>query len=59
VSEVVAVAFGVLHACRVFGLVRPANPVSRRVLEGNDFCFETEVEYAGGPTQLLVRKRDL
>jgi ribosomal-protein-alanine N-acetyltransferase len=54
VAETVAVAFGPLHAHRVIGLVRAANPASRRVLERNGFSFEQEVELDGARTQLLV-----
>jgi RimJ/RimL family protein N-acetyltransferase len=52
VAETVAVGFGPLKARRMIGLVRAANPASRRVLEGNGFSFEREVELDGAPTQL-------
>jgi len=54
VAEAVAVAFGLLHEDRVIGLVRAANPASRRVLERNGFVFEQEVQLDGAPTQLLA-----
>ncbi len=55
VAETLAVAFGLLGARRVVGLVRPANPASRRVLERAGFMVEAEVELGGAPTLLLAR----
>ena len=57
VNEAVAVAFGPLEATRVVGLVRPANPASRRVLERAGFVAEGEVDYGGAPITLLARYR--
>jgi len=57
VGEAVAVAFGPLAAERVIGLVRPANPASRRVLERAGFVSEGEVDYGGSPITLLARGR--
>jgi ribosomal-protein-alanine N-acetyltransferase len=54
VAETVAVGFGPLQARRMIGLVRAANPASRRVLERNGFFFERDVELHGAPTQLLA-----
>jgi len=59
VAETVAVGFGPLKAHRMIGLVRAANPASRRVLERNGFCFEQEVELDGAPTQLLALNASL
>lgn len=60
-SEIVAaaldLAFGELKAPCVIGLVRPANPASRRVLERASFVFETETMLGGAPTQRFIRKR--
>ncbi len=55
VAEALAVAFGSLAASRVVGLVRPANPASRRVLERAGFAAQGEVELHGAPTVLLAR----
>ncbi|SFI35334.1 Protein N-acetyltransferase, RimJ/RimL family [Bosea sp. OK403] len=55
VAEAMAVAFGPLRAGRVIGLVRPANPASRRVLEKSGFVFEREIMLEGAPTQQLAR----
>ena len=41
-----------LGARRIIGLVRPANPASRRVLEKCGFGFEGEVMLHGAPTNL-------
>lgn len=41
-----------LGARRIIGLVRPANPASRRVLEKCGFAFEGEVMLHGAPTNL-------
>lgn len=57
VGEAVAVAFGPLAAERVIGLVRAANPASRRVLERAGFMSEGEVDYGGSPITLLARGR--
>ena len=54
VGETVTVGFGPLRARRVIGLVRAANPASRRVLERNGFSYEQDVELDGAPTQLLA-----
>jgi [ribosomal protein S5]-alanine N-acetyltransferase len=54
VAETVVVGFGPLEAHRLIGLVRAANPASRRVLERNGFYFEQEVELHGAATQLLA-----
>ncbi len=40
VTEALRTAFGPLQADRVIGLVRAANPASRRVLERCGFTFE-------------------
>ncbi|AOO83578.1 GNAT family N-acetyltransferase [Bosea vaviloviae] len=55
VAEALAVAFGPLRASRVIGLVRPANPASRRVLEKSGFVFEREIMLDGASTQQLAR----
>lgn len=55
VAEALAVAFGPLKASHVVGLVRPANPASRRVLEKCGFRFDCEIMLAGAPTMRLVR----
>lgn len=54
VAEALAVAFGPLDARRVVGLVRPANPASRRVLERAGFVSEGQVMLDGAPTVLLA-----
>jgi RimJ/RimL family protein N-acetyltransferase len=54
-AEALLVAFGPLQASRVIGLVRPANPASRRVLERLGFAPEGEVMLDGAPTILLAR----
>ncbi|RUU94866.1 N-acetyltransferase, partial [Mesorhizobium sp. M7A.T.Ca.TU.009.01.3.1] len=54
VMEALRTAFGPLRADRVVGLVRPANPASRRVLEKCGFAFEKEVMLRGAPTILLA-----
>jgi RimJ/RimL family protein N-acetyltransferase len=55
VEEALSVAFDVIAAPRVVGLVRPVNPASRAVLERTGFSFEGEVELDGAPTLLLAR----
>jgi len=57
VQEALALAFGALKADRVIGLVRPANPASRRVLERTSFIFEREVELHGAPTMLFALEK--
>lgn len=57
--EALAVAFGLLQAQRVIGLVRPANPASRRVLERAGFIPEAEIMLDGAPTVLLARTPDV
>ena len=57
VTAALHAAFGPLHADRVIGLVRTANPASRRVLEKCDFTFEQEVMLHGAPTMLFVLTR--
>lgn len=54
-AEALSVAFDQLEAERVIGLVRPANPASRRVLERVGFVPEGEVLLEGAPTVLLAR----
>ena len=55
VHEALKVGFGELVAERVIGLVRPANPASRRVLEKCGLTFERSVQLFGAPTNLLVK----
>jgi RimJ/RimL family protein N-acetyltransferase len=57
VQEALDLAFRSLKADRVIGLVRPANPASRRVLERTGFTFEQEVELHGAPTMLFALER--
>ncbi len=57
VTEALRTAFGPLRADRVIGLVRAANPASRRVLEKCGFTFEKEVMLYGAPTLLLALAR--
>lgn len=52
VRGILTFAFEELGASRIIGLVRPANPASRRVLEKCGFCFESEVMLHGAPTNL-------
>jgi len=59
VREALDVAFGTLKAGRVIGLVRPANPASRQVLERTGFTFEREVELHGAPTMLFALERSM
>ena len=54
-NAALAMAFGPLAASRVIGLVRPANPASRRVLEKAGFAFEGVVELAGAPTHQMAK----
>ncbi|MBM2713252.1 GNAT family N-acetyltransferase [Mesorhizobium caraganae] len=57
VTEALHAAFGPLHADRVIGLARAANPASRRVLEKCGFAFEQEVMLHGAPTMLFALAR--
>ncbi|WP_245457485.1 GNAT family N-acetyltransferase [Rhizobium leguminosarum] len=57
VTEAVRFAFEDVGTRRVIGLIRPANPASRRVLERCGFSFEREVMLHGAPTNLYVRER--
>ena len=57
VAEALRTAFGPLRAERVVGLVRPANPASRRVLEKCGFTLEKEVMLHGAPTMLFALAR--
>ncbi|UVK53993.1 GNAT family N-acetyltransferase [Mesorhizobium sp. AR02] len=57
VAAALQAAFGPLHADRVIGLVRAANPASRRVLEKCGFTFEQEVMLHGAPTMLFALAR--
>lgn len=52
--ESLHVAATILHADKVIGLARPANPASRRVLEKCGFTLEKEVELHGAPTMLFA-----
>jgi RimJ/RimL family protein N-acetyltransferase len=52
VRGILAFAFEELGARRIIGLVRPANPASRRVLEKCGFGFEGQVMFHGAPTNL-------
>lgn len=54
VRETLRFAAGTLRASKIIGLVRPANPASRRVLEKAGFSFEKEIIRGGAPTNLLV-----
>ncbi|MFH5923275.1 GNAT family N-acetyltransferase [Roseomonas xinghualingensis] len=54
-AEALAVAFRPLAARKVIGLVRPANPESRHVLERAGFLPEAEVMLDGAPSLLLAR----
>lgn len=51
------VAFGPLQAPRVVGLVRPANPASRAVLERLGFRHERSLPLHGAPTDLFALER--
>jgi len=57
VMEALRTAFGPLQAGRVVGLVRAANPASRRVLERCGFIFEKDVMLHEAPTMLFARAR--
>lgn len=57
VTAALQAAFGPLHADRVIGLARAANPASRRVLEKCGFAFEQEVMLHGAPTMLFALAR--
>lgn len=48
------VAFGPLAAPRVVGLVRPANPASRAVLERLGFRYERSLPLHGAPTDMFA-----
>jgi RimJ/RimL family protein N-acetyltransferase len=54
VRETLVFAFDDLKADRVIGLVRPANPASKRILEKCGFSFEREVTLHGAPTNLYA-----
>jgi RimJ/RimL family protein N-acetyltransferase len=54
--ESLHVATTMLHAQRVIGLARPANPASRRVLEKCGFAFEKDITLHGAPTMLYVMR---
>jgi RimJ/RimL family protein N-acetyltransferase len=54
VRETLAFAFSDLHADRVIGLVRTANPASQRILEKCGFHFEREVMLHGAPSNLYA-----
>jgi [ribosomal protein S5]-alanine N-acetyltransferase len=54
VRETLAFASEDLRANRVIGLVRTANPASKRVLEKCGFKFEREVMLHGAPTNLYA-----
>jgi [ribosomal protein S5]-alanine N-acetyltransferase len=53
-EEAVRAGFDDLGVARIVGLVREANPGSRRVLERAGFVFEGHVMLHGAPTQLLT-----
>lgn len=57
VGEALIVAFDVLGAEGVAGLVRPVNVASRRVLERAGFRLAGTLELGGAPTLRLVRSR--
>ena len=60
VAAALTMAFEELGAERVVGLVRTANPASRRVLEKCGFAFEREVILHGAATNLYgLARRDL
>jgi ribosomal-protein-alanine N-acetyltransferase len=54
VRETLTFAFDDLHADRVIGLVRTANPASKRILEKCGFNFEREVMLHGAPTNMYA-----
>jgi RimJ/RimL family protein N-acetyltransferase len=54
VNEAVRFAFEDLGARRINGLVRTANPASRKVLERCGFLFEREMMLGGAPTNLYI-----
>jgi RimJ/RimL family protein N-acetyltransferase len=54
VREAVRFAFEDIAVGRVIGLVRNANPASRKVLERSGFLFEREVMLHGAPTNLYA-----
>ena len=57
VHESLLFAFTELESDTVIGLVRAANPASRRVLEKCGFAFAHEVDVHGAPSNLFVAKR--
>ncbi|WP_092499919.1 GNAT family N-acetyltransferase [Faunimonas pinastri] len=57
IREVALVGFEDLDADRLIGLVRAANPASRRVLEKAGFRTEGEVVLYGAPTELMTLRR--
>jgi len=57
VGETLSFAFKELNATTVIGLVRSANPASRRVLEKTGFIFQREVMLHNAPTNLFVAQR--
>jgi RimJ/RimL family protein N-acetyltransferase len=59
VSQTLSFAFTELHADRVIGLVRNANPASRRVLLKCGFVFEREVMLHGAATNLYAMTRSI
>ena len=54
VAEAIRFAFQDIGETRIVGLVRTANPASRKVLERNGFVFEREVMLHGAPTNLFA-----
>lgn len=57
VADQLSFAFDDLKAPRVIGLVRTANPASRRVLEKCGFRFEREVMLHDAPTNLYALEK--
>ncbi|MDF2232665.1 GNAT family N-acetyltransferase [Albimonas sp. CAU 1670] len=57
VAGALALAFGVLEAEQVYGLARPWNAASLRVLERAGFEPRGKVELHGAPSRLMVRRR--
>ncbi|TPW29696.1 GNAT family N-acetyltransferase [Martelella alba] len=57
VRELLSFAFKELKARRIIGLVRSANPASRKVLEKCGLSFECEVMLHGAPTNLYTITR--
>ena len=56
VNEAAWVACNLIRAEQVFGLVRAANPASRRVLENAGFIFERVVDLGDAPSEMFVLK---